>query len=128
MHRSRCYGPPMQSRKILTVTATSVLFIAGAVGVARAATQPSTAGANAAGASAAEASAAHSTVVGVHNTYQPTTFPFFADALDAGAGLVEVDIWADAVTKQWRVNHELVGQSNNCTSSGQRAGSLNQGF
>ena len=34
---------------------------------------------------------AQATVTGVHNTYVPTTYPFLAQALDAGTGMIELD-------------------------------------
>src|SRR5256885_1949968 len=68
----------------------------------------------------------HTTVVGVHNTYQKATFPYLADALDSGTGLIELDVWADSWTRRWRVNHEIVGQDNNCTAGGLRTGTRNQ--
>ncbi|WP_159942885.1 MULTISPECIES: phosphatidylinositol-specific phospholipase C domain-containing protein [unclassified Nocardiopsis] len=70
-----------------------------------------------ASASAAEGTLSQTTSVGVHNAYQKSTFPYLADALDSGAGLLELDVWADEWTRSWRVNHELVGQSNNCAGA-----------
>ncbi len=107
----------MQKRNWLT-TAAVVAFMAaaagvGGAGVARAADAPQQ---------------SHTTVVGVHNAYQKATFPYFADALDSGAGLIEVDVWADSFTRRWRVNHELFGQSNNCTAGDLRSGSRDRGF
>jgi Phosphoinositide phospholipase C, Ca2+-dependent len=61
---------------------------------------------------------AHSTAVGVHNTYDKAKFAHLAQALDTGAGLIELDVYADTFpVKQWRVNHDLFGQSNNCTAA-----------
>jgi hypothetical protein len=110
----------MRSRNIFTAAAVGVALIAGTVGIAAARTSPT--------ASTIDARQSHTTVVGVHNAYQKATFPFFADALDSGAGLIEVDIWADVWARHWRVNHELVGQDNNCTSGGLRTGNRNQDF
>ncbi len=59
----------------------------------------------------------HTTAVGVHNSYDKAKFAHLADALDTGASLLEFDIWADTVTRRWRVNHELFGTSNNCTAA-----------
>ncbi|NUR24780.1 MAG: hypothetical protein HOV83_02835, partial [Catenulispora sp.] len=74
---------------------------------------------------------AHTTAVGVHNTYDKAKFSHLAQALDTGTGLIELDVYADTFPiKQWRVNHELVGQSNNCTAATTAAqlytGSVNQ--
>ncbi|WP_150239593.1 phosphatidylinositol-specific phospholipase C domain-containing protein [Nocardiopsis quinghaiensis] len=70
-----------------------------------------------ASASAAEGPLSRTTSVGVHNAYQTGTFPYFADALDSGAGLLELDVWTDEWFGTWRVNHELVGQDNNCVGA-----------
>lgn len=72
----------------------------------------------------------HATTVGVHNAYQRAAFPYLADALDSGAGLIELDVWADSALRRWRVNHEIVGVSNNCarasTAAQLRTGVRNQ--
>jgi hypothetical protein len=60
---------------------------------------------------------AHATAVGIHNTYSTSVYPHLAQALDTGTGLIELDVYADTVLGQWRVNHDLVGQSNNCTTA-----------
>ncbi|WP_017559017.1 phosphatidylinositol-specific phospholipase C domain-containing protein [Nocardiopsis baichengensis] len=62
-------------------------------------------------------SLAATTAVGVHNAYEKSAFPYFADALDSGAGLLEIDVWTDEHTGDWRVNHDLFGQSNNCVGA-----------
>ena len=99
----------MRTRNLFTVAALAAAVVA--VGPA----SPS--------AAAADPRESHVTTVGVHNTYQKATFPYIADALDSGTGLIELDVWADSLTRQWRVNHELFGQSNNCTAGGLRTGS-----
>lgn len=68
-------------------------------------------------AQASAATLSQSTSVGVHNAYDTGTFPYFADALDSGAGLLELDVWTDEWFGDWRVNHDLVGQSNNCAGA-----------
>jgi hypothetical protein len=103
----------MRSREILTVLGLAAVL---AVGI------------HSGPAHADEPRSSHTTVVGVHNTYQKATFPYLADALDSGAGLIELDVWADSWTRRWRVNHEIVGQDNNCTSGGLRTGTRNQDF
>ncbi len=60
---------------------------------------------------------AHTTAVGIHNTYNNTAFAHLAQALDTGTGLIELDVYADTVLSQWRVNHDLFGQTNNCTTA-----------
>ncbi|MDA2815257.1 phosphatidylinositol-specific phospholipase C domain-containing protein [Nocardiopsis sp. RSe5-2] len=62
-------------------------------------------------------SIAATTSVGVHNAYEKSAFPYFADALDSGAGLLELDVWTDEHSGDWRVNHDLIGQSNNCAGA-----------
>jgi Phosphoinositide phospholipase C, Ca2+-dependent len=102
----------MWSRNFLTLAAVAGL-LAGSVLVAGAAR-------------ADEPRSSHTTVVGVHNAYQKATFAYLADALDSGAGLIEIDVWADALFHSWRVNHELVGEDNNCTAGGLRTATRNQ--
>ncbi|WP_129843844.1 phosphatidylinositol-specific phospholipase C domain-containing protein [Streptomyces sp. RFCAC02] len=48
---------------------------------------------------------AATTSVGVHNAYLQDTFPYFADALDSGAGMLELDVWTNAFGSGWRVAH-----------------------
>ncbi len=36
---------------------------------------------------------AGSTGVGVHNAYEKAKYPYFADALDSGAAMLELDVW-----------------------------------
>ncbi|MFC7329207.1 phosphatidylinositol-specific phospholipase C domain-containing protein [Marinactinospora rubrisoli] len=67
-------------------------------------------------------SLAATTSVGLHNAYEKSMYPYFADALDSGAGLVEIDVWTDDLFRNWRVNHELFGQSNNCVGATDPAG------
>lgn len=58
------------------------------------------------------------TSVGVHNTFEKHRYPFLADALDAGAGLIELDVWTNAVGPDWRVSHENpVASDNNCAGA-----------
>jgi hypothetical protein len=73
-------------------------------------------------------SLSHSTAVGIHNVYEKAKFPYFADALDSGASLVELDVWAMPTVKKWRVGHDLplLANNNNCANGGLRAGSRDQ--
>jgi hypothetical protein len=58
------------------------------------------------------------TVVGVHNTYNQAGFPFLAQALDAGAGMIELDTWTDIFGTHWKVSHDNPwGNSNNCVDA-----------
>lgn len=55
------------------------------------------------------------TSVGVHNTYDNSSYPYLADALDAGATLIELDAWVNPFTHQWDVSHsDPIGSDNNC--------------
>src|SRR2546423_7123997 len=45
------------------------------------------------------------TTVGVHNTYVRSTYPYLAQALDARPGLIELDVWDDTITREWKVSH-----------------------
>ncbi|MCZ4558565.1 phosphatidylinositol-specific phospholipase C domain-containing protein [Rhodococcus maanshanensis] len=66
------------------------------------------------------------TAVGVHNAYEQQTYEHLADALDSGAGLIELDVWTnsfDVVAKgggmsDWRVSHENpLANVNNCANA-----------
>lgn len=55
------------------------------------------------------------TAVGVHNTYDNSSYPYLADALDAGATLIELDAWVNIFTHQWDVSHsDPIASDNNC--------------
>ncbi|KUJ37281.1 hypothetical protein ACZ90_70225 [Streptomyces albus subsp. albus] len=58
------------------------------------------------------------TSVGVHNAYEQAKYPYFADALDSGAGLVELDVWTNSLGAKWRVSHaNPLGNANNCENA-----------
>ncbi|MFI8454740.1 phosphatidylinositol-specific phospholipase C domain-containing protein [Kitasatospora sp. NPDC085464] len=58
------------------------------------------------------------TTVGLHNTYDPAAFPYLAQGLDTGTGMIELDLWPDIITKEWKVSHSNpLGNSNNCTAA-----------
>lgn len=58
------------------------------------------------------------TGVGVHNAYEKGTYPYFADALDSGAAMLELDVWTNAFGPSWRVSHSNpVGNDNNCENA-----------
>ncbi|MFC4605346.1 phosphatidylinositol-specific phospholipase C domain-containing protein [Rhodococcus kronopolitis] len=68
--------------------------------------------------SAAVQTYADTTSVGVHNTYEKTSFPYLADALDSGTALIELDVWTNSAGPGWRVAHENpVGNDNNCAGA-----------
>ncbi|WP_432253895.1 phosphatidylinositol-specific phospholipase C domain-containing protein [Streptomyces sp. HNM1019] len=58
------------------------------------------------------------TSVGVHNAYEQAKYPYFADALDSGASLLELDVWTNAFGSGWRVSHSNpLGNDNNCENA-----------
>ncbi|WP_433610826.1 phosphatidylinositol-specific phospholipase C domain-containing protein [Prescottella agglutinans] len=58
------------------------------------------------------------TSVGVHNTFEKQRYPFLTDALDAGAGLIELDVWTNAAGPEWRVSHSNpIANDNNCAGA-----------
>ena len=58
------------------------------------------------------------TTVGIHNTYDPATFGFLAQALDEHPGLIELDVWPDIITREWKVSHSNpLGNANNCVAA-----------
>ncbi|PKV89261.1 phosphatidylinositol-specific phospholipase C domain-containing protein [Streptomyces sp. TLI_146] len=55
---------------------------------------------------------------GLHNTYDPAAFPYLAQALDTGTSMIELDVWDDFITKEWKVSHSNpLGNSNNCVNA-----------
>ncbi|PRX50304.1 calcium-dependent phosphoinositide phospholipase C [Prauserella shujinwangii] len=55
------------------------------------------------------------TTVGVHNTYERGAYTYLAQALDAGAALIELDVWPNIITREWKVSHgDPLGNDNNC--------------
>ncbi|WBO63740.1 phosphatidylinositol-specific phospholipase C domain-containing protein [Streptomyces camelliae] len=55
------------------------------------------------------------TAIGTHNAYDKSKYTYFAQALDSGASLLEIDIYADSVNRRWRVSHSSpLGNDNNC--------------
>ncbi|WP_206306213.1 phosphatidylinositol-specific phospholipase C domain-containing protein [Streptomyces humi] len=56
-----------------------------------------------------------STGIGTHNAYEKDKYTYWAQALDSGASLLELDVYADSITKRWRVSHSNpFGNDNNC--------------
>ncbi|AEW99229.1 phosphatidylinositol-specific phospholipase C domain-containing protein [Streptantibioticus cattleyicolor] len=69
------------------------------------------------------ASLAAATTVGIHNTYDQAAYPYLADALDAGASMVELDSWFNVFTHKWNVSHgNPLGDDNNCVAATTAAG------
>ncbi|GAB7029783.1 phosphatidylinositol-specific phospholipase C domain-containing protein [Streptomyces sp. NPDC021749] len=74
-----------------------------------------------------------STSVGVHNAYDKEKYPYFADALDSGAALLELDLWTNGFGRSWRVSHSNpIGNNSNCegaaNASELRTGATNKDF
>ena len=58
------------------------------------------------------------TVVGIHNTYAPDHYQYLAQALDNGASMIELDVWPDVFTREWKVSHDsLTSNKNNCVNA-----------
>ncbi|MFF6960613.1 Ca2+-dependent phosphoinositide-specific phospholipase C [Streptomyces sp. NPDC008317] len=58
------------------------------------------------------------TTSGLHNTYDPAAFPYLAQALDTGTSLIELDVWDDFFTQEWKVSHSsLTSNGNNCVDA-----------
>jgi Phosphoinositide phospholipase C, Ca2+-dependent len=88
---------------LLALTLVSAFFVPAG---AQAAVDPST------------LSLAETTAAGVHNTYGQAAYPYLADALDAGASLIELDTWIDPFGNEWKVSHSSpLGNSNNCVDA-----------
>jgi hypothetical protein len=103
---------------------TAVLSLAAAVGLAL---QPG-------GAAAVDDGSlplASGTSVGVHNTYNQSAYTHLDQALDAGATLIELDVWANVFNRHWDVSHDSpISSSNNCSFApnlaGAYSGNVNQ--
>ncbi|HKT04548.1 MAG TPA: hypothetical protein VJT31_33955 [Rugosimonospora sp.] len=60
----------------------------------------------------------HASTVGIHNTYNKSDYTYLAQALDAGASMIELDVWDDILTNHWRVSHSNpLGNDNNCVAA-----------
>ncbi len=58
---------------------------------------------------------ASATTVGLHNSYEQGAFDYLAQALDTGTSLIELDVWTETFTTQWKVSHgNPFGNDNNC--------------
>ncbi|MEU6406971.1 phosphatidylinositol-specific phospholipase C domain-containing protein [Streptomyces sp. NPDC046985] len=58
------------------------------------------------------------TAIGTHNAYDKAKYTYFAQALDSGASLLELDVYTDSLTKRWRVSHSNpLGDDNNCEAA-----------
>jgi hypothetical protein len=58
------------------------------------------------------------TAIGTHNAYDKAKYTYFAQALDSGASLLELDVYVDSITHRWRVSHSNpLGNDNNCEAA-----------
>jgi hypothetical protein len=58
------------------------------------------------------------TTSGLHNTYDPAGFTYLAQALDTGTSMIELDVWDDFFTQEWKVSHDsLTSNQNNCVNA-----------
>src|SRR4051794_3677741 len=93
---------------------TSTVLVAGALVAA------SLTGVTAASADTAKVS--HITTVGVHNTYDTAAYDYLARSLDNGSSLIELDVWPNIVTHEWKVSHSNpLGNANNCVAASSTA-------
>ncbi|MET8980908.1 phosphatidylinositol-specific phospholipase C domain-containing protein [Streptomyces sp. NPDC004539] len=71
-------------------------------------------------ATAATTTYAQTTAIGTHNAYDKSKYTYFAQALDSGASLLELDVYADSVSGRWRVSHgKPLANDNNCEDADQ---------
>lgn len=58
------------------------------------------------------------TTSGLHNTYDPAAFTYLAQGLDTGTSMIELDVWDDFFTQEWKVSHDsLTSNKNNCVNA-----------
>ncbi|MFJ6748669.1 phosphatidylinositol-specific phospholipase C domain-containing protein [Streptomyces sp. NPDC091266] len=94
MNKTRCVGT-------VAVAAATVIAVSGPAGAEPSAMTYGT-----------------STSVGVHNAYEKDKYPYFADALDSGAALLELDVWSNGFGSSWRVSHSNpIANNNNCENA-----------
>ncbi|MGW7258216.1 phosphatidylinositol-specific phospholipase C domain-containing protein [Streptomyces sp. NPDC054834] len=64
---------------------------------------------------AASGKLSETTAIGTHNAYDKAKYTYFAQALDSGASLLELDVYVDSLSHRWRVSHSNpLGNDNNC--------------
>ncbi|MFI9648090.1 phosphatidylinositol-specific phospholipase C domain-containing protein [Streptomyces sp. NPDC052040] len=69
-------------------------------------------------AEAASPALSGTTAIGTHNAYDKAKYTYFAQALDSGASLLELDVYVDSLTHRWRVSHSNpLGNDNNCEAA-----------
>ncbi|MFG2778334.1 phosphatidylinositol-specific phospholipase C domain-containing protein [Streptomyces prunicolor] len=86
-------------RRLAALLAGTALLLTGAVGNAH----------------AAAPKFSETTTIGTHNAYEKDKYTYWAQALDSGASLLELDVYVDSLSKRWRVSHsDLFANDNNC--------------
>ncbi|GHI04822.1 hypothetical protein AQI88_39775 [Streptomyces cellostaticus] len=71
-----------------------------------------------ANARAASPKLSETTAIGTHNAYDKAKYTYFAQALDSGASLLELDVYVDSLSHRWRVSHSNpLGNDNNCEAA-----------
>ncbi|MGH4027527.1 phosphatidylinositol-specific phospholipase C domain-containing protein [Actinomycetota bacterium Odt1-20B] len=99
-----------------TRTRTGAVLVA--LAAAGAALLPGPAQAAPAPTRAADDAYSATTAVGMHNAYEKAKYPYLADALDSGAGMLELDVWTNVFGGGWRVSHSNpIGNDNNCENA-----------
>ncbi|MGW0884087.1 phosphatidylinositol-specific phospholipase C domain-containing protein [Streptomyces sp. NPDC002671] len=67
---------------------------------------------------AASPKLSETTAIGTHNAYDKAKYTYFAQALDSGASLLELDVYVDTISHRWRVSHSNPwGNDNNCEAA-----------
>lgn len=114
---ARTEGAAAAPRRYRSARIALAALAAAGLGIGGPAAAASSAQAEEAAASRAPSYGA-TTGVGVHNAYEKGTYPYFADALDSGAAMLELDVWTNAFGPSWRVSHSNpVGNDNNCENA-----------
>ncbi|MFD5424339.1 phosphatidylinositol-specific phospholipase C domain-containing protein [Streptomyces sp. NPDC127084] len=100
-------------RKLWRTTVPAIVVALTGIVLAPTGAQPAAAHEAAAGPSYSS-----TTSVGLHNAYEKAKYPYFADALDSGAGMLELDVWTNVFGRSWRVSHSNpLGNDNNCVNA-----------
>jgi hypothetical protein len=104
---SRRVSLRLRSALLGVLTACLAFAVAGAAG-----------GASASAAGTDTLPFSDATTSGLHNTYDTAAFPFLAQALDTGTSMIELDVWDDFFTQEWKVSHSSpTSNGNNCVNA-----------
>jgi hypothetical protein len=95
----------MTRARLLPAAAAAILVVTAVVGAPASAAGPTT-------------RVSATTTVGVHNAYEQGTYAYLAQSLDARPGLIELDVWDNIITREWKVSHsDPLGNHNNCVAA-----------